>query len=169
MSLESKLTKILIPVVAAASIALPYQIKKSADYRDISNVVSVSQAHAGDPRADKFADEGLKAQFKKDYTMALELYKQSVAIEPDDDIYTGIGNCLNELGKPQEAINYLNMVLRHNPEHSAAYTEMAVSYELMKNYNMAKVLMQHSLEIKNRKNIPLQPEFKRTYNRIMAY
>ena len=72
---------------------------------------------------EKDFNEALKAQKKRDYSAAVELYRQSIAQKPDyADAWNNMGYCYRMM-----AVGFLNnagdayaKAIRYNPQHEAA-------------------------------------------------
>jgi tetratricopeptide (TPR) repeat protein len=65
---------------------------------------------------------------KKDINEALNWYKKTLAINPDErKANFGVGYCLNNLTNYSEAIPYLQKAIRQEPTYTAAYVELGYS------------------------------------------
>ena len=65
---------------------------------------------------------------KKDMNEAINWYKQTLAINPDErKANFGMGYCMNNLTNYSEAITYLQKAIRQEPIYTAAYVELGYS------------------------------------------
>lgn len=62
------------------------------------------------------------------FAKAEACYRAALEREPeDDDVRAHLGRCLLRLGKPQEAVTWLEPVCERNPKHDYGYSMMALA------------------------------------------
>ncbi|MEM7371070.1 MAG: tetratricopeptide repeat protein [Bacteroidota bacterium] len=77
----------------------------------------------GGQQADLFKEYALVLLEKGEWESAAEAYQQAASIHPDPDICLDCAYTLNALGRIEEAINYLDLLLRDWPDHVEALSE----------------------------------------------
>ena len=85
-------------------------------------------------KASEFLNEGLKLKVEKKCDKAIESYKKALALNPvyREALYE-TGWCYNEMGKYEDAINYLSRAKKEWPDAPKLYLELGyANYQLKK-------------------------------------
>lgn len=78
---------------------------------------------------------------------AVPLYKELLQAQYMDDVVYKLSSCLTRAGKPAEAVEHLNKLLKINPEDEEAYMFRARAYLAMNKNNEALQDMTKSIDI----------------------
>ncbi len=84
---------------------------------------------------------------KKEYDKAMLAFKKAIELNPNNaHPYMAVGNVLNNLNRPKEALEYLNKGLRLDPFPPASYWfHFGISYRLLEEYDKSIKMYKKSL------------------------
>ncbi len=81
------------------------------------------------------------------YQEAVDIYQKALSLSDDLNVTNNIGLTLNEMGKPKDAIPYLEKVIALKPDFFAAYNNLGNSYRMLGQYDKAVELFDQAIGI----------------------
>ncbi|MCB0790794.1 MAG: tetratricopeptide repeat protein [Flavobacteriales bacterium] len=98
----------------------------------------LASAAGGATAAEKTYEEAEKAYQRADYSDAIALYGQVLAMDPDDlNAYLHRGFCHSLNKEYEEAVNDFTAVIQRKPDHIWAYTSRGSAYNKLERYDKA--------------------------------
>jgi adenylate cyclase len=98
---------------------------------------------------------GIAASRSGDRVEVERLYKKALALAPANyETNWGYGFFLNHMGRPTEAIDYFQRLVRLEPLASNAHSNLGVTYELSGNSDAAAMAMKKARELSDQPAVP---------------
>ncbi|HLW56745.1 MAG TPA: tetratricopeptide repeat protein [Bacteriovoracaceae bacterium] len=122
------------------------EIEKAEDHKAKATLKSFAQF--GKEAEEKARLEQEKSEKLSEWAKREEMFRQVLEIDPEDTLANfGLGTIAVEQGKFQEAIAYLETVLKADPKYSVAYLTLGQAYAGNKQLEKAKEIWREGIKI----------------------
>ncbi len=122
------------------------EIEKAEDHKAKATLKSF--AHFGKEAEEKARLEKAKEEKLSEWAKREEMFRQVLEIDPEDTLANfGLGNIAVERGEFQDAINYLEAVLKADPKYSVAYLTLGQAYAGNKQLDKAKETWREGIKV----------------------
>ncbi|HEV8265730.1 MAG TPA: tetratricopeptide repeat protein [Gemmatimonadales bacterium] len=109
------------------------------------------QGRGNQGRGDRAAERGIALYHQRDYQAAVGALDTALAAGvsryPLEQVYTILGNTLNELNRFEEAVSAHRKALEINPTFHEAWVNLGIVYRLKGDYEQAEICYLRALEI----------------------